>query len=421
MVDATTAARLQVRRQIAHWSAAAAGLGDFEALAPADAWRSLEGYVGVALQARLREAVDRLLVEGEAIERALLAASDATQVEAARLRTVAFRARVLRVETLLDFYGDAVGSRTSPRLRALLRACDVLALRSMTPVLGALGAAVPPVLTYVDKGLGASILRAGLRLWDETSLSPVAAIKVTRHNLRRPTALIHETGHQVAHILRWNDELRRALLEVLGDAPLELAAAWAGWASEIAADVYAFVHCGYGSVAALHDVVAGDRDHVFRLLPGDPHPVGWIRVLLGVEMCRSAYGPGPWDDLAAAWRSAHDPAAAPAAVRHILERSVPRLPAIVATCLLRPMSCFGRRPIARLVDPNAVAPSALTRMAVTAGPALFTSAHLVWAEPLRLLALSSLRAATEPERASEVAEEYETWMLRLGGTLQAAA
>ena len=38
-------------------------------------------------------------------------------------------------------------------------------------------------------------------------MNPVAAIKVTRHNLQRPTALIHEAGHQVAHITGWNEEL----------------------------------------------------------------------------------------------------------------------------------------------------------------------------------------------------------------------
>src|SRR5207244_8444614 len=118
----------------------------------------------------------------------------------------------------------------------------------------------PPVRTYVDKGLGASILRAGLRLWDGGSLSPAAAIKVTRQNLYRPTALIHETGHQVAHIVGWNEELAAALSAALAAEPPELAATWAGWSSEIAADTYAFAHTGYGSVAALHDVVSAAID-----------------------------------------------------------------------------------------------------------------------------------------------------------------
>ena len=49
---------------------------------------------------------------------------------------------------------------------ALLRACDTLAYRSMAQILDQIGQPTPAVLTYIDKGLGASILKAGLRLWD---------------------------------------------------------------------------------------------------------------------------------------------------------------------------------------------------------------------------------------------------------------
>ena len=149
------------------------------------------------------------------------------------------------------------------------------------------------MLTYIDKGLGASILKAGLRLWDAGDLSPVAAIKITRHNLLRPTALIHEAGHQVAHIAGWNQELAAALSQGLAATSSELAGVWAGWASEIAADAVAFVHTGFASVAALHDVLAGETSTVFRHTPGDPHPICYLRVLLGVEMCRHFYGSGP--------------------------------------------------------------------------------------------------------------------------------
>jgi hypothetical protein len=45
----------------------------------------------------------------------------------------------------------------------------------------------------------------------------------------------------------------------------------------------------------------------------------------------------------------------------------------------------------------------------------------VRAEALRLLALTSFRAATEPDRSAEIARQYEDWMLRLGTPLEAAA
>jgi hypothetical protein len=91
-----------------------------------------------------------------------------------------------------------------------------------------------------------------------------------------------EAGHQAAHVAGWNQELASALREGL---------------DKTVADAFAFVHTGYATVAALHDVLAGEDRLVFRHIPGDPHPVSCIRVLLGIEMCRQCYGAGPWDEL----------------------------------------------------------------------------------------------------------------------------
>ena len=119
---------------------------------------------------------------------------------------------------------------------------------------------MPRVLVYQDKGTGASILRAGVRLWAPGAIMPVAAIKIVRHNLYRPTSLFHETGHQVAHLTGWTDVAceTRSPTRLKDDA--ELQAMWTPWASEIAADVFAFLHTGYASVAALYDVVGDARD-----------------------------------------------------------------------------------------------------------------------------------------------------------------
>jgi hypothetical protein len=231
---------------------------------------------------------------------------------------------------------------------------------------------------------------------------------------------MHESGHQVAHIAGWNDELAGLLRRELTPVSTEVADTWAGWSSEIAADAHAFAHTGYGSVAALHDVVAGGTT-VFRLIPGDPHPVAYLRVLLGVQMCVRFFGAGPWDDLARAWVASQPVASAPRDARELIERSVPLLPRIAELCLLAPMRGFGGRPITALVDPLRVRPDALARLAQEAGGSLMTSSDLVRREGLRLLALTSFRAATEPERATEIAEQYEDWMLRLGAPMAAAA
>ena len=96
----------------------------------------------------------------------------ATALRELQQRLLAFRRKFIRAETTLDFYADAINTRTSPHMAGLLRACDILAHRSMSPLLDQLGHTTPVVLTYIDKGLGASILKAGLRLWDGGAENP---------------------------------------------------------------------------------------------------------------------------------------------------------------------------------------------------------------------------------------------------------
>jgi hypothetical protein len=420
LTDEKEALRVQVARQVAHWRAAVVGLQDLENFASVSAWRTLEQYLDLTLRRQLRDATDRLARQADVLAAELAAATTEAELDAVRQRVIGFRRNYVQVETALDFYGDAINSRTSPRLAGLLRACDLLARRSLEEVLVPLRKEVPAVLVFVDKGMGASILRAGLRLVDGGPLSAAAAVKITRQNLYRPTALIHETGHQAAHILGWNQELAAAIERELSPHSGELASVWSSWSSEIAADTYAFAFTGHGSVAGLHDVVSGGAS-VFKLVPGDPHPVPYLRVLLVVSMAVRYFGAGPWDDLARAWRRGHPLTSALPATRALIEQSLPHLPRLAELCLLAPMRAFGNRPLTALVDPLRVRPDALARLAHEAGAALTTSPHWLRKEGLRLLAMSSYRAATEPQRAPEIAQQFEDWMLRLGTPLAAAA
>jgi hypothetical protein len=413
-MDEAAALRIQVARQVAHWRAAALALEDPESFASASAWAGLERYLGIALRRHLRDVVGRLAGDARLLQSELAAAREDEDLERLRRRVVAFRQRFMRSETVLDFYGDAVNTRTSPRLGGLLAACDALAVSSMERAMRPLGKPVPPVLTYVDKGLGASILRAGLRLWDGGSPSAVAAVKIARHNLVRPTALIHEAGHQVAHLTGFNDELAAVLRVELAATPSGITEMWASWASEIAADAFAFVNTGYGSVAALHDVLAGDEAAVFRHLPGDPHPIAYLRVLLGVAMCSRFFGAGPWGELARAWVRVHPLQELSSERRTPIIESLDLLPRVAALTLSRAMRAFGGRALGALVDPGPVHPERLEDLEREAGAALYTSPHWVRHESLRLLALGSLRVATAPERSVELAALQEQWMIRLG-------
>ena len=352
MIDQIQAVHAQTERQVAHWALAASRL-KLDDLASPEAWGRLERYLGVSLRRHLTGVIDRLQGEANALTAMQRAAQSPTAVAEVRRKLLAFRQQYLRTETTLDFFADAINGRTNPQLAALLRACDTLAHRSMSQLLDQIGKTTPVALTYVDKGVGASILKAGLRLWDGGEVSPVAAIKIVRHNLLRPTALIHEAGHQVAHIAGWNEELAATLSQGISGRSSELAGVWASWSSEIAADAFAFVHTGFASVAALHDVLAGDLSMVFRYTPGDPHPVSYIRVLLGVEMCRVLL-----------WRLVRGTiwlcrgrlcirrTSAPSDTRSLLEDSHPILNTVVRLTLDTPMRVFHGRPLRALIQPE---------------------------------------------------------------------
>jgi hypothetical protein len=407
----TDALRHEFARECAHWRSAAERLADPEAVAPLGAWHALEHYLGVSLRSSLAAVVARLQQMASDFERQLTLGGE---IDAALLqaRLVQVRHAYLRAETTVDFYADALATRASPRTGALLRACDHIATRSMAEALTPLGREVPAALTYIDKGLGASILKAGLRLWDGTEESSVASIKITRHNMLRPNAIIHEAGHQVAHMLGWVPERAAQLAGGLGSR--ELGRQWAAWASEIAADAYAHVHTGFAAAAALHDVLDGTDATVFQLVPDDPHPLSYVRVHMVLAMCRHSFGAGPWDRLRSAWEAKHPLSRCAADLRPVMSESVRAMPGIVAAILDKPYRAFGGKPITKIVDPRRVAPDALETLARQAGSSAFTSSYWGWNEAIRLMALNGYRAGLGAKQLRAATAAQEQWMLRLG-------
>ncbi len=420
MNEAFLANRKQLTRQVAHWYMASSRFSDLENLASPTAWAGLERYLGIAIRQRLQEVVTQLQLQAEKIRINLKIAKNEVELQRVRQQIVKFRRGYLRTEITLDFYADAISSRNNPRLEPLLRACDSLAVKSLKSVLDQLGQSTPLVITYLDKGLGASILKAGLRLWDKTIENPAAAIKIVSHNMYCPTSLIHETGHQFAYMVGWNNELAMTLEKQLSNDSLELAETWSSWASEIAADAFAFIHTGYASVVGLHNVLSGGNRFVFQHRIGAPHPISYIRVLLGTEMCRQFYGAGPWDEMTHIWMKTYSLEQATSDTRELLTQSIPLLPKIVHIILQTSMQSFRARSLSELIDPMRVSPDALLHLEKRIGPALYTSMHWVWTESLRLLALTGLKTATTPESAEEIMEQQKSWMLQLGRSLKAA-
>lgn len=384
-----------VRAELAHWRGAIASLADLDTVAAPAAWAMLEVYLRMRVRERLASAVAELAAEGRGIAVSLDAGEPLDRV---RQRVLALRRRYLEVETVIDFYGDAVNTRTNPTLGAVLGGLDTIAVDSMEVILRPLGKDVPPALVYPEKGLGAAVLRAGIRLWDQGGLSPVAAIKVTRHNLIHPTAILHETTHQWSHLVGWNTDLGEL---------------WRSWAGEVAADVGAFAMAGWSPVPALANVVDGPTASVHRVRLGDPHPPSWLRVLLNVELCRTWYGAGPWDDLGEAWRSRHDPAALATRDAAVARAGERLLPALATACTRRPFRAFGGRPLHALADPDRVSPARLAELSRQAGDTLLTSTFLARSDSLRILALLTSDQPLDPAATAARTARLHDWLARL--------
>jgi hypothetical protein len=403
--------------QAQHWTAAARRLANLDALASDRAWESLEQYLHFELRKKLAHSVGRLIQMGEDLTRRLIqqnpypAAGDGQQ-ELERLRS-----QYLKVETMLDFFASALATRTNPQMVALLRACDRMAATAMKALLEPLGLVTPPVLVYLTGGRGASILKAGLQLWDGHTSNPVAAIKVVRHNLLRPTALIHEAGHQVAHMTHWNEALATGLRTRLRHLGADVAETWASWASEIAADIFAFVHTGFAAVASLHDVVDGPSGSVFRFVPGDPHPISYLRVLLGVECCRRCFGEGPWNELRATWLEKHPLPTDDPPLRSLLQGSVTALPLVAELALQQPLAVFRGQALQDIINPAQVHPARLAQAAQSQGGSYYRSHFLLAENPLQKLAWNGYQVVTTPNRAEELLLEQQEWMLLLGKSI----
>lgn len=408
-----------LERQIAHWLASARLFRDAEEFASLEAWRSVEVEVGLPLRKSVNVVVEDLVARGErALQHLGLARAGKINIESVEAEVQRFRTLYVKVDTTLAFLGEAVNSRTSPRVRAALTMLDKLAVSSMEKVLNQAGKPVPRVLVYQDKGLGASILRAGVRLWAPGMVMPVAAIKIVRHNLYRPTSLFHETGHQVAHLTGWVPAMTEALRTCLsGDD--ELRKMWLPWVSEIAADVFAFLHTGYASVAALYDVV-GDANSILNWPIGDPHPIGWLRAMLGCALSRLCYGrEGLWDNLQGAMQARFPIESAQETLRPLLIRSVVAMPEIAKACLLAPVPALAGKPMTSVLDPQRVSPKALAELERTAGSGLWTSLHWRSLEGIRIVALAGLREAEYPENASKWINLARSWLASTNTALAA--
>jgi len=257
-----------------------------------------------------------------------------SDAEDAQRRFSILRIQFNAVLTQFDLFNDVITQRSENETGVWLSGLDVVSADALQLTDRYYDA--PPVICYLDRGVGAAIRRARTRMPGGGD-NPVAIIRVPRERMVGSgiaSSLIHEVGHQAAALLELVDSLRPVLkgLQRGSGGEREAWQLWERWISEIIADFWSIARIGVGSTMGLMGVVSLPRAFVFRLNVDDPHPAPWIRVKLSAAIGQALYPQPHWDRLTRLW-DAYYPLAglAPEQQRlfNMLERTMPGLVAVL--------------------------------------------------------------------------------------------
>lgn len=268
----------------------------------------------------------------------------------------------LQFNTMLaqfDTFADAFSQRSEHDIGVWLAGLDVAA----ADALALPGYYVsPPLVCYLDRGIGAAIRRARTRLPGGTP-SPVAVVRIPRERMVGSgiaSSLVHEVGHQAAALLDLVGSLRGALKSLQrGGADADVWRLWERWISEIVADFWSVARVGITSTLGLMGVVSLPPPFVFRVNVSDPHPVPWMRVRLSCAMGAALYPHAQWPDLDALWRSLYPVDDLDAPRRALFARLEDNMPAFVDLLIgHRPKSLRGAS-LREVMDTDARQPARL--------------------------------------------------------------
>jgi hypothetical protein len=248
-------------------------------------------------------------------------------------RFVFLKLRFNAILSQLELFHQVITQRTENEHGVWLSGLDVVAADALAlPEYYR----APPVICYLDRGVGGAIRRARTRL-PGGGENPVAVIRIPRERMIGSgiaSSLIHETGHQAAALLGLVPSLRLELRAKQDKArePL-LWRLWDRWISEIVADLWSVARVGVVSTLGLIGVVSLPRAFVFRINVEDPHPTPWIRVKLSCAIGAGLYPNPQWQKVAALWDSYYPLAGLDETRRNLISRLQESLPEFVAVLI----------------------------------------------------------------------------------------
>jgi hypothetical protein len=314
-------------------------------------------------------AIEQFLTTGRLLLRSLVVrfltwlrspAGARASAETAQQAFTRLRLRFNGVLTHFDLFENVVTQRSENETGVWLSGLDVVSADALH--LQGHYYQAPPIVCYLDRGLGGAIRRSRTRL-PGGGESPVAIIKIPRERMVGSgiaSSLVHEVGHQAAALLSLVESLRPVLRSLAQQNPSEATAwqLWERWISEIVADLWSVGRIGIASTLGLMGVVSLPRAFVFRLNPDDPHPAPWIRVKLSAALGRAFYPQEAWNQLAELWESYYPlkGAGKQRGLFILLERTIPKLVSVLVHH--RPSALRGRS-VLQALDTDELRPSRL--------------------------------------------------------------
>jgi len=258
-------------------------------------------------------------------------------------RFVFLKLRFNAVLSQLELFHQVIGQRSESEQGVWLSGLDVVAADALAlPEYYE----APPVICYLDRGIGGAIRRARTRL-PGGGENPVAVIRVPRERMIGSgiaSSLIHEAGHQAAALLGLIPSLEQ-VLRAKQQAARESTAwrLWERWISEVISDFWSVARVGVVSTLGLIGVVSLPRPFVFRINVDDPHPTPWIRVKLSCAIGDGLYPHPQWQRVAKLWESFYPTAGLDDERQALLARLQESLPEFVAVLINhRPNTLRGR-------------------------------------------------------------------------------
>ena len=360
----------------------------------------------VALEAGAHEVVRALLASSRGLQRAVYSGS--APIALIERQIVALQLRADALFKTIDLYTDAITTRADARVAMLLAGTDVLlgdALARPVP-----GYSAPIAISYLDSGgRGGAINRARTRLPGGIVL-PIALVRVSPESLpARLSSCLHEAGHQLSADLNLLDEghdvIEAAALRALGDTAA--ARLWASWTLELLADCWNIgLSGGAPGVDGLQRLLSLPQAWLFRIIPNDPHPPGFLRSRFALALAQRWHPHGVLTALARRIGTAHGAITNEATQRVI---ALDGATAAVARALAsHRFEGLGHRSLADACEIAELAP----RQAMRLGKAIGRRS-LVSQRPLLGLAALNFGRLTGRIEVRRFHREVASWLMRL--------